>query len=311
MSIAKTKPTMLVLSVLAFVLYLNPAAAQTDTVAKSDDSEQVSVEAWHEVYDSIADTFVVQQHSSATREFNSQVEILTRKTMSSVSTQVMRMRQGRVYIWTDKGLPIALGSVKSVLNPGEPVTRTVFYEFHSLSQGGVLAARDGNVFWHCEKPGIKWLTGIEESKPSTSPTARLTQMKFIARSLTCTNIGESVSHPKLVEGTSRLLPTPLYRYPAETPDVLDGAIFAFAKGTDPDLFLLIEARSDAWHLAFARSNTRRLLIKKGEELLWTFDEARNLNDIGREPFYLKWIAEVRLNDNPETVLFQARLRTLE
>ncbi len=51
------------------------------------------------------------------------------------------------------------------------------------------------------------------------------------------------------------MPTPIYRYPSEAPGVTDGAIFAFSLGTEPVVFLLIEARSNLWHLAFARSGT--------------------------------------------------------
>jgi hypothetical protein len=54
----------------------------------------------------------------------------------------------------------------------------------------------------------------------------------------------------------RLLPQPLYRYPDSVDGVADGAVFGFVMGTDPELFAIIEARSDgknlAWHWAFAR-----------------------------------------------------------
>jgi hypothetical protein len=54
----------------------------------------------------------------------------------------------------------------------------------------------------------------------------------------------------------RLLTTPVYRYASEKQAVTDGALFAFARGTDPEVFLLIEARQgdDAvqWQYALAR-----------------------------------------------------------
>ena len=41
----------------------------------------------------------------------------------------------------------------------------------------------------------------------------------------------------------RLLPTPIYHYENTEGELLDGAMFAFVRGTDPDLWLLIEARA--------------------------------------------------------------------
>jgi hypothetical protein len=54
----------------------------------------------------------------------------------------------------------------------------------------------------------------------------------------------------------RLLSQPLYRY-VETPEgIKDGALFAFSTGTDPEVFLLLEARDAVWHYAFASATSR-------------------------------------------------------
>lgn len=55
----------------------------------------------------------------------------------------------------------------------------------------------------------------------------------------------------------RLLPRPLFRYEAdEAEGIVDGGLFAFVQGTDPQSLLVIEARTDrgtaSWHFAFAR-----------------------------------------------------------
>ena len=55
----------------------------------------------------------------------------------------------------------------------------------------------------------------------------------------------------------RLLPQPLFRYETgNDPELIDGALFAFVQGTDPQSLLLLEARDDAktarWYFAFAR-----------------------------------------------------------
>jgi hypothetical protein len=52
------------------------------------------------------------------------------------------------------------------------------------------------------------------------------------------------------------LSTPLYRYEKPPGDVLEGAVFAFVLGTDPELLLVLEARRDegatVWQYALAR-----------------------------------------------------------
>ena len=57
----------------------------------------------------------------------------------------------------------------------------------------------------------------------------------------------------------RLLAQPVYRYKSEDPTVLDGAIFSFVRGTDPELLLLIEARKVdsgvVWEYALAPMNS--------------------------------------------------------
>ena len=51
----------------------------------------------------------------------------------------------------------------------------------------------------------------------------------------------------------RMLTTPIARYGKAGGTVEDGALFAFVEGTDPEVFLLIEARAGekgpAWHYA--------------------------------------------------------------
>ena len=74
----------------------------------------------------------------------------------------------------------------------------------------------------------------------------------------------------------RLLTKPLfvYRSADESPD--DGAIFAFADSTDPELLLLIEARGDAdqqaWHYAPVRQNHRKLELRRNDQLVWEAEQ---------------------------------------
>ena len=62
-------------------------------------------------------------------------------------------------------------------------------------------------------------------------------MQAIARDFSASSVHEKSGRNEL-----RLMPRPLYRYEPTDPDLIDGALFCFAHGTDPELFLLVEAR---------------------------------------------------------------------
>ena len=54
---------------------------------------------------------------------------------------------------------------------------------------------------------------------------------------------------------------------------MDGAIFAFAYGTDPELLMQIEARarkgSKHWQVAFARLASAELSVQLEEKVVWS------------------------------------------
>src|SRR5947209_7567407 len=91
------------------------------------------------------------------------------------------------------------------------------------------------------------LEGAEE------PAQRLLQMRELAAGCAVTKRERDDSASEL-----RLLPQPIYRYEAAQAGVIDGAIFVFVQGTDPDLFLLLEARESGgkaeWQFAACRMN---------------------------------------------------------
>jgi hypothetical protein len=71
----------------------------------------------------------------------------------------------------------------------------------------------------------------------------------------------------------RLLERPLYRYEPETGPVIDGAVFAFVQGTDPESLLMIELVEEAsqlkWEYAFARRTAGRLEWRLDVVVVWS------------------------------------------
>ena len=74
-----------------------------------------------------------------------------------------------------------------------------------------------------------------------------------------------------------LLPQPLYRYESTDPNILDGAVFAFvtSAGTDPEVFLVLEARKPAgngepaWEYALARCTDLNLRVSHKGTVVFT------------------------------------------
>jgi hypothetical protein len=74
----------------------------------------------------------------------------------------------------------------------------------------------------------------------------------------------------------RLLTQPLYRYPAGEGDLLDGALFAIVLGTDPEIFLLLEARRASekltWQYGLARMNIDPMTVSHKDQEVWRVEK---------------------------------------
>ncbi len=73
--------------------------------------------------------------------------------------------------------------------------------------------------------------------PADSAAARLRQMRALAQEFTSRQTNRAG-----VDRDMRLLAQPIYRYEDTKGDLIDGGLFVFVQGTDPEIFLLIEAR---------------------------------------------------------------------
>jgi hypothetical protein len=140
------------------------------------------------------------------------------------------------------------------------------HEFQSLSMESLTVARDSKVTWHPQKPGIEMKPVEDAPAPAESAVQRLSQMRTIAQSLQAADDFEGKSRWEL-----RLLVKPLHRYGKPNTDILDGALFTYAHGTDPEVFLMLEARGSPgkyrWHYALAPMTAYAVKVSaKGKEL---------------------------------------------
>ncbi|MBW3542299.1 MAG: hypothetical protein KY476_18685 [Planctomycetes bacterium] len=145
------------------------------------------------------------------------------------------------------------------------------HEFSSLSRRRFSATLHGEAFWAPERAGLDFAKIPDADPPAASAVARLRQMKSHAERFEATLLGWRADRTDRQE--LRRLPRPLYRYDKAGGDVVDGAVFAFVMGTDPEVLLLIEAvRADddklRWEYAFVRRTSGYLAGRLDGETVW-------------------------------------------
>jgi hypothetical protein len=184
---------------------------------------------------------------------------------------------GDVYLWTRNGRPEAIASIYKWYSPH----RHMSVEFHSLALRPLTARRNGQAVWNPASAGVQLHVVPKADPPADGRRRRLRQLKsmavrFAARA---TARDDPDEHEQL-----RLLRNPVYRYqlPAAAPSsgsagspadtLIDGALFAFVQGTNPEVILLLEARKTAdggqWQYALARQNSVRLQVTCDGEVVW-------------------------------------------
>lgn len=144
------------------------------------------------------------------------------------------------------------------------------HDFESLSRGKIVARQDGRVVWQPQEAGVAFAAIPDAPVPEEGRTQRLRQMKMLAEQFQATLLGWKTDNSDREE--LRLLTKPLYRYDPKEGIVLDGAVFAFAMGTDPEVLLLIEAvregEKSTWQYAFARRTSGQLEGRWKDRPVW-------------------------------------------
>lgn len=245
--------------------FLEQPAADTQ---KNADFEKQQVRKWMEFYASEAKGYEIRRGGRNETERKLKLQP---KSVINWSNPVTGngTTHGACFVWTYKGRPEAFASIFSYIPSRQTARdkRTVAHAFHSLSFEPLVAKRNGEVFWSPQESGVELKPIPGASPPAKSRTARLVQLRNLARQFSATSTYRDS------QSALRLLTQPLYRYESSLPDSLDGALFAFVTGTDPEILLLIEARrTDSgakWHFAGARHSHTTLRLRYNDTEVWS------------------------------------------
>ena len=216
--------------------------------------------------------------------------------------------QGTLFVWLRDGRPSALASVFSYPHDKLP-GRMVMHELHALDAEKLVVRRNEFNEWKPEA-GLARKELPDAPAPADTAAARLAQMRRLAQEFG----GHSID-PEKKRWELKLLPTPLYRYPAAKTGVIDGALFALIStaGTDPEVLLLIEAREAngkvRWEYACGRFSDWELRVNRKEKEVYSSVPSES-NTSSHDPQHLyraypervvtlegKLLARVRLKAN--------------
>src|SRR5262245_15754709 len=126
-----------------------------------------------------------------------------------------------LWAWGETGRPLCLLAV-------EQYGDRSWFEFIALSAQRFTAEAEA-LRWAPRASSVELRPFPDASRASDKAPQRLVQMKDLLGQLTAYELGRTGSRYEL-----RLMPRPLYRYSDDKDELVDGAIFAFAYGTNPE-----------------------------------------------------------------------------
>jgi len=132
---------------------------------------------------------------------------------------------------------------------------TLAHEFVSLSEEKFsLTHPQHSVAWEASGTDLELARITADRPPARSAPLRLTQMRSLAHRFTA----KETINDNVIK--CRLLPQPLTRYESETNGILDGAVFAFANGTNPEIGVVLEADKESWKYGVVRLGAAKATV---------------------------------------------------
>jgi hypothetical protein len=199
-----------------------------------------------------------------------QLELVTAPVLR-YSDPVSAITDGIVLVWTKDGRPEAAMGI----HPGS-LGRT-WFEFQSLSGSPLRATAVGQPQWRSEVPGVEFRSMEDVPLPARSAAERLTQMRSMLRSFTA-----SIADNRSGRQELRLLPVPVFRYSQTDRGILDGAVFAFVRATNPELLIVVEAQvvdgNDRWLYSPARFTGRECELRLKHQSIWSHGQLKRPKD---------------------------------
>jgi hypothetical protein len=180
------------------------------------------------------------------------------------SNPVSGAAAGSIFVWTDAGRPVVICKCHisrrqtAWIETLVPLTAAPF----EMTAGGLLA-------WRPLRPEAVQMPFPAAGDVAETARARQVQMRALARRFRAKGTwGEETPS----DWEFRLMPNPLHEYTSEPAGIIDGAVFGFTQGTNPELVVLIEAARNetgalSWRFAANRLTRYAVQLRLGDELV--------------------------------------------
>jgi len=192
---------------------------------------------------------------------------------------------GNVYVITHDGCPRAIVCPYKWFAPYQSLDM----ECLSVTSQPIEGVRNQNVVWSAKSSGLEWKPVPGEPVVGKTPLERQRQMKKLAEEFTAEMFDTRVN----IGGEDqqlRPMTQPVYRYESPSRAVLEGGVFAYVVGTDPELFLMLQAiekdGSRQWQYGLARMSMDSMRMKHQQKDVWqaeklTLETLRNM----KQPYF--------------------------
>lgn len=186
-------------------------------------------------------------------------------------------QDGAIFFWVgEDGRPEV--AIQAFLQRGG----SWIHDFSSLSTVPVVAETRRGPIWTPFKGGVELKPVPDAPRPADAAETRLRQMRDLAQAFAVSDNFRENGWQVL-----RPMPRPFARYGKPGTPLIDGAVFCFALGTDPEAYLILEARpgkdGPEWQYALAPQTSYALKASwKGQEV-WSLPNRRPWT--ATEPFF--------------------------
>jgi hypothetical protein len=162
----------------------------------------------------------------------------------------------------EKGRPAAIITLE--IYSGKETTGILSYEFLALHSQVLSLVHKTNpkIAWRSAGKGLPLTAG---PPMASTAAARLAQMRKLVR---CFEVRERTSDGDF---DCRLMTQPIDRYESEADGIRDAALFTFANGTNPEVGILLEARTTGWYFAAIRLSSAALTVNLDGEQVAHFE----------------------------------------
>lgn len=163
------------------------------------------------------------------------------------------LQDASVWRLGEKGRPLALLTLEAYKRPDQPAR--MIYEFTLVSNKQLSLKSPHGITWDPPVTETQAKEVPDAPKPADNKARRLVQMKELIRRFAVVEFYDQT------RTECRLMSRPIDRYEDMEAKIVDGAIFTFAHGTNPEAAVLLETDGQQWTFQVARLTSAGVEVK--------------------------------------------------